>query len=200
MKPGPGWCSVNADSNITKLIDATTMMTKTTVLLVLGLVPCAWPVLANPDLSKLPPPAKQEGVTYAKDIRPIFEASCLRCHGGERPKAGLRLDSVEAVLKGSKEGKVVVPGQSEKSGLVIAVARLDPETAMPPRPRPGGFRGEGKGPGEGGPGAPGEGRPPAANDPGTNQAMRRGPMGPPPKPLTPEQVSLIRAWVDQGAK
>jgi len=27
-----------------------------------------------------------------------------------------------------------------------------------------------------------------------------GGFGPPPKPLTPEQVGLIRAWVDQGAK
>ena len=169
-----------------------TMMTKTSVLLVLSLVTSASSLLASPDLSKLPPPAKQEGVTYAKDIRPLFEASCIRCHGAERPKGGLRLDSVEAVLKGSKEGKVVVPGQSEKSQLVISVARLDPESAMPPKPRQGGPRGAKKGPGEAGP--------VVAKDGGTNQPPGRGPMGPPPKPLTPEQVSLVRAWVDQGAK
>jgi len=33
------------------------------------------------DLSKLPPASDKTGVTYAKDIRPLFVASCLRCHG-----------------------------------------------------------------------------------------------------------------------
>jgi mono/diheme cytochrome c family protein len=124
-----------------------------------------------PDLSKLPPPAKQEGVTYTKDIHPIFEASCFRCHGSERPKGGLRLDSLEGALKGSKEGKVIVPGQSTKSPLVLAVARLDENNAMPPKQK--------------------EGRP---------RQGQKAPSGPPPKPLTPEQVGLVRAWVDQGAK
>src|SRR5580765_2798154 len=101
--------------------------------------------LAAPDLSKLPPPAKKDGVTYAKDIRPLFEASCLRCHGNERPKAGLRLDSLEGVLKGSKEGKVLVKGDSAKSLIVEAVSQLDPETAMPPKKKAG----------RGGPGGPG---------------------------------------------
>src|SRR5262245_53222177 len=94
---------------------------------------------ASVDLTKLPPAAKQDGVTYAKDIKPIFESSCLRCHGSERPKAGLRLDSLESALKGSKDGKVIVPGKSQESQLVIAVARLDEEKAMPPKPRAGGF-------------------------------------------------------------
>ena len=166
------------------------MIKEMPVLLTLALATTATPLLArSPDLSKLPPPAKQEGVTYSKDIRPLFEASCLRCHGSERPKAGLSLDSLETVLKGSKEGKVIVPGQSAKSQLVIAVARLDQESAMPPKPRPGGPRG-GQKPAEGG----------APNAAGANPPPGKGPMGPPPKPLTPEQVGLIRAWVDQGAK
>ena len=159
-------------------------------LLLLALATSASPLLArSPDLSKLPPPAKQEGVTYAKDIRPIFEGSCVRCHGPEKPKAGLRLDSREAVLKGSKDGKVIVPGQSTKSKLVIAVARLDPESAMPPKPKQRRPRGGEKGAAGG-----------AAASAGTNQPPGKGPMRPPPKPLTPEQVGLVRAWVDQGAK
>ena len=165
------------------------MIKEMPVMLVLALATTATPLLAAPDLSKLPPPAKQEGVTYSKDIRPIFEASCLKCHGSERPKAGLSLDSLEAVLKGSKEGKVIVPGQSAKSQLVISVARLDAESAMPPKPRQGGPRG-GQKRAEGG----------APNATGTNQPPGKGPMGPPPKPLTPEQVGLVRALVDQGSK
>ena len=159
-------------------------------LLALALATAASPLFAGtPDLTKLPPPSTQEGVTYAKDIRPIFEASCLRCHGQERPKAGLHLDSLEGVLKGSKDGKVIVPGQSTKSQLVIAVARLDEESAMPPKPKHGRPHGSEKGP---------EGAAPVSA--GTNQPPAKGPMGPPPKPLTPEQVGLVRAWVDQGAK
>ncbi len=158
---------------------------------------------AEADLTKLPPASKQKDVTYAKDIKPLLEASCFRCHGEKEKKGGLRLDSLEAALKGSKEGKVIEPGKGEKSPLLISVAQLDPETAMPPK------RG-GRGPrGPGGPGGPGgqgrEGGPGAAR--GTN-APAGGPGGPggpggnfqPPKPLTAEQVGLVRAWIDQGAK
>src|SRR3954449_4952466 len=93
---------------------------------------------AEPDLSKLPPPSTKKDVTYAKDIQPILKASCFGCHGEERHKADLRLDTLEGVLKGTKDGKVVTPGQSAKSDLVMAVARLDPETAMPPTRKGGG--------------------------------------------------------------
>ncbi len=170
------------------------------ILLAAGIVSAGGLALAAPvDLSKLPPPSSQQGVTYEKDIHPLLEASCVRCHGPQRPKAGLRLDSREGVLKGSKDGKVVKPGNSEKSQLVIAVAQLDPETAMPPKPRPG--RGK-KGP---------EGMSMSTNAPAEHgeHAMGEAPgggpgpgrkMGPPPKPLTPEQVGLVRAWIDQGAK
>lgn len=154
---------------------------------------------AEPDLSKLPAPAKQKGVTYAKEIRPILEASCFRCHGEERPKADLRLDSLEGVLKGSKDGKVIVPGKSEKSLLVIAVSQIDEEKAMPPKPKPGQFgRGPGGGPGSPPPGGGQGGRPPGGGPQGPGGG--HGGFGPPPKPLTAEQVALVRAWIDQGAK
>ena len=137
------------------------------------------------DLSKLPPPSTRKDVTYEKDIKPLFEASCIKCHGAERPKAGLRLDSLAGVLKGSKEGKVIEVGKSEKSPLVIAVSQLDPEMSMPPK------KGGGRGP-RGGSGGPGGTNAPAGGPGGAG--------GPPPKPLTPEQVGLVRAWVDAGAK
>src|SRR6476646_151813 len=96
------------------------------------------PDLTKIDTSKLPPAAKQKGVTYAKDIKPLFEASCFRCHGEERQKGGLRLDSLEAVMKGGEDGKVIVPGKSKDSLLVVAAAQIDDETAMPPKRGPGG--------------------------------------------------------------
>jgi len=156
------------------------------------------PLFAGVDLSKLPPAAKQQNVSYAKDIKPLFEASCVRCHSGDRAKAGLHLDSLDGALKGSKDGKVITPGKSEESDLVIAVARLDQKKAMPP------MRGPGRGPGGGGPGAAPNapaGAPPAGGGPGGPGAGGPGGQkGPPPKPLTPEQVGLVRAWIDQGAK
>src|SRR6185503_3868677 len=178
-------------------------MKNTSTLLLLGIVTVGWSVMAADkkidlgkiDVSKLPPPAEKKGLTYAKDIRPLFEASCFRCHGEEKQKGELRLDSLEAVLKGGEDGKVIIPGASKKSLLVIAAARIDDETAMPPKPKPGG-------PGNRPPGGIGGGNPPPG---GTGGGRPGGPggaggFGPPPKPLTPEQVALIRAWVDQGAK
>src|SRR5881296_3281408 len=95
----------------------------------------------GPDISKLPLPSSAKGVTYAKDVRLLFEASCFRCHGPERHKGDLRLDSLEAALKGGENGQVIIPGKSGQSLLVHAVARLDEEKAMPPKPKPGQFGG-----------------------------------------------------------
>lgn len=167
-----------------------------------------WSAMAvEVDLSKLPPPATQQGVTYQRDIQPLFEASCMRCHGAQRPKAGLRLDSLESALKGSKDGKVIVPGNSKESPLVLAVSQLDEEKAMPPKFKPGRHGPGGPGGPNGGPGGPG-GPPPGGPGPdgqpggpppgGPGGGGGRG-FGPPPKPLTPEQVGLVRAWIDQGA-
>jgi mono/diheme cytochrome c family protein len=87
---------------------------------------------ADLDLSKLPPAADKKGVTYAKDIKPLVEAACIKCHGPEKQKGKVRLDSLEAALKSGEKDKAIVPGQSAKSPLVHAVAQLDPDMAMPP--------------------------------------------------------------------
>jgi hypothetical protein len=145
------------------------------------------------DVSKLPPASDQQGVTFDKDIAPIFKASCVRCHGDRRHSGGLRLDSLDAVLKGGHDGKMIVPGDSKSSLLVAAASRIDDSIAMPPKRRPHG------GPPPGGPG------PSPAQQGGTTNgpaggAGGAGKFGPPPKPLTAEEVGLVRAWIDQGAK
>ena len=174
------------------------MKLKFTALLT-GLVALAQPVLAaDIDVSKLPPPSDRKDVTYDKDIQPILKASCFNCHGEQRPRAaGVRLDSVEAIMKGGQRDlKVITPGKSETSLLVIAVSRLDPKTAMPPAPRaPRGGMGGTNGPAGGTNNATGTNMMPPAGGP---PPAGRG--GPPAKPLTAEEVGLIRAWIDQGAK
>ena len=112
------------------------------------------------DLSKIPPASDKTGVTYATDIKPIFDKSCIRCHGAEKPKARLRLDGLEAALKGGEDGKVILAGRSADSMLVHCVSHAGkPDGFMPPPKN-------------------------KANIP----------------PLTKEQIGLIRAWIDQGAK
>jgi hypothetical protein len=146
----------------------------------------------------------------------------------------MRLDSLQAALKGGEQGKVIVPGKSAESLLVFAAAQVNDDVAMPPKGRPGGPGGRPGGPGPGGQGGfqpppdvvkrfdkDGDGklddkereamqaefrarRGGGPNGPGAGPGgaggAGRGPGGPPAKPLTSEQVSLIRAWIDQGAK
>lgn len=178
------------------------------LLLTLGLVTLAGiSPAADVDLSKLPPAAQQTGLTYDKDIKPILKESCFRCHGEQKQSEGIRLDNLEALLKGGKDGKILTPGKAETSELLLSVAKLqsDPKKNMPPAGR--GGRPGGRGPGgPGGPGGPpGQdsppgGGPPPGNPPGEGPGGRGGFGGPPAKPLTPEQIGIIRAWIDQGAK
>jgi hypothetical protein len=112
------------------------------------------------DPSKLPPALDRQGITYAADIKPILDKSCVKCHGAEKPKGKLRLDSLEGTMKGGEDGKVVQLGNSAQSVLVHNVAQVgDPDLYMPPPKNKAGIG-----------------------------------------PLTKEQVGLIRAWIDQGAK
>jgi mono/diheme cytochrome c family protein len=115
---------------------------------------------ARVDTSKLPPASDKAGVTYAGDIKAIFDKSCTKCHGDEKQKGKLRLDSLAAALKGGEDGKVIEPGDSAKSMLVHNVARIGEEDDWMPPP--------------------------------DNKAKI--------PPLTKEQIGLIRAWIDQGAK
>ena len=85
--------------------------------------------------SKLPPASTKENITYATDIKPIFDVSCVKCHGADKPKARLRMDTLEGVLKGTNKGKILTPGEPEKSLLVKSVAHLtkNPDGWMPPK-------------------------------------------------------------------
>ena len=74
-------------------------------------------------------------LTYQTDIKPILEANCMECHvpGGKGyEKTGLRMDSHEALLKGTNLGPVIVPGSSVSSTLYRLVSgQADPSIRMP---------------------------------------------------------------------
>ena len=71
---------------------------------------------------------------FERRVRPIFAEKCVQCHGAKKQKAGLRLDSRAALVKGGESGPAVLPGDPKKSLLVRAV-RHDGEIKMPPKSR-----------------------------------------------------------------
>ena len=87
------------------------------------------------DSTNLPPPVNRQ-IDFDRDIRPILETSCLRCHGPEKPKSRFRLDNRESALKGGDNNtNDIVPGNSLGSLLVHYVARQVPDMEMPPPDR-----------------------------------------------------------------
>src|SRR5262247_1901820 len=67
-------------------------------------------------IKTLPPPAKHS-INFTKEIKPILETSCMKCHGRGKNKGELRIDTRETFLKGGESGPAVVPGKSEESLL-----------------------------------------------------------------------------------
>lgn len=100
------------------------------------------------------PPVATHPIDFTKEIKPIFENSCVNCHGHGRDKGGFKMDTRETFLAGGDSGDAIVVGNSAQSYLVHLVAGTDPDSIMPKK--------------------------------GTK--------------LTPAQVGLLRAWIDQGAK
>ena len=88
-------------------------------------------ILAGPAVAE----PKAESVRFFESrIRPLLAEHCFSCHGPDKQKSGLRLDSAEAFKKGGTSGEpVVVPGEPAKSLLVRAVHRSSGVEAMPPK-------------------------------------------------------------------
>jgi hypothetical protein len=97
-----------------------------------------------------PGAASAQQVDFAHDVMPLLKQRCAKCHTSGTYKAGLSLDTREALVR--SEG--IVPGKADQSELIARVTADDPEERMPP--------------------APG-------------------------LPLKPEEVDVLRRWVDQGA-
>src|SRR6267143_850125 len=91
-------------------------------------------------------------VVFATQVRPILASRCYPCNGPDIQQHGLRMDSLQGLLMGGMNGKVVIPGNSQESHIVRRLLGLE-QPQMP----------------YGGP------------------------------PLPPEQIDLIRKWIDEGA-
>ncbi len=74
-------------------------------------------------------------VDFVKDVKPILEQTCMKCHVGDKPRGGLLMDTKEHLLKGGKEKKmkVLIPGKGAESEMYKLVALPeDDENRMPP--------------------------------------------------------------------
>ncbi len=75
-------------------------------------------------------------VSYADDVKPIFDRYCISCHSGSGEGANVSeylMTSYDEVMKGTKFGKVVVPGSRMSSSLFLVIAgKTAPEIRMPP--------------------------------------------------------------------
>jgi hypothetical protein len=109
---------------------------------------------AEIDKSKLPPPAARS-IDFTRDIKPIFEKSCVRCHGTETAQEQVQSGHPrDCSQRRRKTGSTLFRATARTAPLIHYVARLVPEMEMPP---------DGKG-----------------------------------DPLTREQISVLRTWIDQG--
>lgn len=97
-----------------------------------GITPCI-AVLALLSLPSLAGAAPEVG--YRKDVRPIIHDYCLNCHepGGKGyEKSGLDMRTYQSLMKGTKFGTVIKPGDSFTSILIQVVeGRVHPSIRMP---------------------------------------------------------------------
>ena len=75
-------------------------------------------------------------VSFKQDVKPVISDSCLECHDGKgegSEESGLILNTYDDLMRGTKFGQVVVPGDSESSTLYRLIAhKADPKIHMPP--------------------------------------------------------------------
>jgi len=70
-------------------------------------------------------------------IEPIFESKCVSCHGAQKSKGGLRLDSFAALQKGGKDDVTIKPGDAAQSPMVQrALLPVSDDDHMPPEGKP----------------------------------------------------------------
>ncbi len=87
--------------------------------------------LAQPSATLQADSPSSHKVDFLKDIQPIFEKNCYRCHGPEMQTKGLRLDSKQAAYTGGTSGKVIIPGNAAVSTLYKRVAGIGDLARMP---------------------------------------------------------------------
>src|SRR5437870_5537911 len=118
MRPPPekplrrrgGLSRIQVTADLTRPPDRRPHMVAPARFAVVGLVVliAAAPTAAGDPLAGTPP-----AVNFARDVWPVLRRACADCHGPDKQKGKLRLDSRAAVLKGGESGPAVVPGKPD---------------------------------------------------------------------------------------
>ena len=64
----------------------------------------------------------QEAVVYKDIIQPMLQTKCYNCHAATKQKGGLRLDSEDWILKGGKNGTIIVAGSIDSSEVMYFIS------------------------------------------------------------------------------
>ncbi len=76
--------------------------------------------------------AADRTIDFTKDVQPILEARCLKCHSRGKLRGGLSIETRTSLLAGGESGTVLEPGKSGQSLLMKLVSGTDPDRVMPP--------------------------------------------------------------------
>jgi mono/diheme cytochrome c family protein len=72
---------------------------------------------------------------FTEKVKPLLDSRCISCHGPDKVKGSLRLDSRTAILKGGENGPALIPGKPGESLLLQAVMHSKKDLEMPPKER-----------------------------------------------------------------
>ena len=79
--------------------------------------------------------AREEAVSFSAQVKPILDTHCLSCHsegGAGLEASGFSVESYDTVMAGTRNGPMVVPGDSLGSNLLVLMeGRADPSISMP---------------------------------------------------------------------
>ena len=97
----------------------------------------SWSLTSDTVAQRKPIPNVQEAMVYSDVIQPILQTKCYSCHGKNKQKGKLRMDDSLRLMKGGKDGPVIIPGNVEKSEMAkrLSLPRED-DDHMPPKEKP----------------------------------------------------------------
>lgn len=82
-------------------------------------------------------PNVQEAMVYQEVVQPLLQSKCYSCHNANKKKGGLQMDQTGLLMKGGKNGEVIIAGNAEQSEMIkrMLLPRED-EDHMPPKEKP----------------------------------------------------------------
>jgi len=97
----------------------------------------SWTLSSDTVAQRKPIPNVQEALVYPDIIQPVLQTKCYSCHGKNKQKGKLRMDDSLRLMKGGKDGPVIMPGNAEKSEMAkrLSLPRED-DDHMPPKEKP----------------------------------------------------------------